>query len=438
MSDDTRNGEHSDWKKAKPAPRGRDTRPPAPPWYRNRIMCADVLDGLRKLPDGCVHCVVTSPPWWGLRSYDHPDQIGLEANLSTYIDNIRAVFQEVGRVLRRDGTMWVNMGDTYAGGRRGGAEGGSSTLSGNRYSQHESRKAQGVIGTVMPDGLKRKDLVMLPARVALALQADGFFLRSEIIHDKPNVMPESVRDRPTRSHDYLYLLSKESNYFYDQYALMVPVTGTAHPRGSGKPTPKTRRPAGWQGGPGRRDRVPRGRYPQEKYNQSFHQAMIGMVAVRNERTVWRAPATAFKGTHYATMALDVVRRCIVAGTSEYGVCSECGSPYTRRTEKSYYNPGHRQTNGPRSMQNKDESPGFEKRFEAQHVTTGWDASCTCDADPMPAIVLDPFMGSGTTGLVAQRLGRAYLGIELNEDYVRQAEERIAGETPGMVLAVGAA
>lgn len=415
--------------------------PPAPPWYRNRILHADVIDGLRRLPDNSVHCAVTSPPWWGLRSYDHPDQIGLEASIESYIDNIRAAFYQVARVLRPDGTLWLNMGDTYAGGRRGGTEGGSSTLSGSRHCQKESRKAQQVIGQVMPLWLKRKDLVLLPARVAMALQGDGWYLRSEVIHEKPNAMPESTKDRPSRSHDTLYLLSVSDRYFYDQVALMEPTTGNAHPRGSGKATPKVRqvKPAGWQSGPGRRDGVPKGRYPKpNKNNASFQQAMIGLVHVRNARTVWKVPAEAYKGMHFATMAQEVVRRCIAASTPDFGVCSECGCPYVRQTEKTYYNPGHRQTNGPRSMAQKKQSPGFERRLEAQYETTGWLPTCGCAADVMPAIVLDPFMGSGTTALVAQRLGRSYIGVELNEDYVRQSEERIAGETPGMQLHVGAA
>ena len=373
----------------------------------NRILCGDVRARLAELPDESVHCVVTSPPWYRLRDYGVVGQIGLESSLSEYIETIRAVFAEVRRVLRRDGTCWVNMGETYVAGGRGGSRGDSSTLNGGHESHNQSRMA---VMTHRPEGWKPKDRMMVPARVAIALQEDGWWLRTEIIVDHPNATPESARDRPTNSHDYLYLLSRNRRYFYDATALMVPCTGTAHPRGAGRPSPKTRVPAAWQVGGGQHDDIPVGRY---RNNPGFQAAVTGLVAMRNERSVWRIPAEAYRGMHFATFPQEMVRRCIVAGTSAAGVCVDCGSPLRRVTEKYYDNPGN-------------------QRLELRYRTVGWEPTCECAPSGRPVappVVLDPFMGSGTVALVALRTGRRYLGIDINPDYVKQAEARLRAEVP---------
>ena len=343
-----------------------------------RILVGDCLERLRTLPEESVHCVVTSPPYWGLRDYGVEGAIGLEPTLQEHLDTLVTVFREVRRVLRSDGTLWLNYGDRYHNG---------DSLS----------------------GLKPKDLVMMPARVALALQADGWWLRSEIVWHKSNPMPESVRDRPTSAHEKVYLLAKSARYFYDAEAVREEDAGTDHPRNIlHRPEPS--------GGilpPHRGIRTAEGRNG----------------GGRNLRNLWTIATHAYSGAHFATFPPKLVEPCIKAGTSERGCCSACGAPWARVTERKQINPGNRQTNGPRSMERRQESAGFEQRLETQVETLGWQPTCEHDAEPVPCTVLDPFGGSGTVGLVASRLGRDAILIELNPEYAEMAERRIHGDAP---------
>lgn len=260
----------------------------------------DALTVLRRLPSNSVQCAVTSPPYWGLRDYNIPDQIGLEETLPQFINSLRAVFSELRRVLREDGVFWLNIGDGYT--------------SGNRRWRAPDKKNPARAMDVRPDtpeGLKPKDLIGVPWRLAFALQDDGWYLRADIVWNKPNAMPESVKDRPTRAHEYMFMFTKSERYFYDRQAIIEP---------NG----------------------------------------------RNCRSVWNVHTQGFNGAHFATFPPKLIEPCIKAST---------------RTGE---------------------------------------------------FVLDPFFGSGTVGVVAESLGRRYLGIELNPGYVALAANRIGLSEPKVI------
>ncbi len=260
----------------------------------------DALTVLKRLPDNSVQCVVTSPPYWGLRDYNSTDQIGLEPTLPQFVNSLRNVFAEVRRVLREDGVFWLNIGDGYTSGNRGW-----------RAPDKKNPARAMSVRPDTPDGLKPKDLMGIPWRVAFALQDDGWYLRADIVWNKPNAMPESVKDRPTRSHEYLFMFTKSEQYYYDRQAVLDP---------NG----------------------------------------------RNRRSVWDIHTQGFAGAHFATFPPKLIEPCIKASTR----------------------PGH--------------------------------------------LVLDPFFGSGTVGVVSEELGRRYVGIELNPDYVALAAGRIGLSEPKVV------
>jgi len=379
--------------------------------YRNVILCGDVLARLAEMPDESVHCCVTSPPYWGLRDYGTPGQLGLEATPEQYIANMVAVFREVRRVLRKDGTLWLNMGDSYIGGGRGFREADSSMQATN-YGSLLIAPTRGIAG------LKPKDLVGQPWRVAFALQADSWWLRSDIIWSKPNPMPESVTDRPTKAHEYLFLLAKSERYYYDQDAIREPLTAGSAERyaytfGGAKHS------------------------HQRADDQSFYAnrtrpvGELAMPAGRNKRTVWEIATEPFPEAHFATFPTELVKPCILAGTSEHGCCAECGAPWVRVVEREFHpqeDVAHSQALY-KAVNGVDPSSGWGgvPRGSIVSHTTGWRPSCKHEAPTQPCLVLDPFMGSGTTALVAARVGRDYVGIELNPDYVEMARERVGSQ-----------
>ncbi len=265
-----------------------------------RIITADVFDGLSQLEDESVQCVVTSPPYWSLRDYGIEGQIGLERTPDEYVEKMTRVFREVRRVLRDDAVLWLNMGDSYAAGTND-----YNSFRRDRGHVHVPRNA-------VPQGLKPKDLCGMPWRVAFALQTDGWYLRSDIIWHKPNPMPESVIDRPTKAHEYVFLMTKNARYFYDADAIKEPVTGNAHVRGDGV-NPKAKVPAGWDTGPGSH-RKKAGRYPRSKQNESFSGAVNELVNTCNARTVWTIPTQAYPECHFATFPTALPERCIKAGS----------------------------------------------------------------------------------------------------------------------------
>ena len=281
----------------------------------SRIICADAVEGLRSLPDSSISMCVTSPPYYGLRDYGSDQQIGTEETPAAYIERLVGVFREVRRVLREDGTLWVNIADCYAGS-----------------------------GKAVWDGIKPKDMIGIPWMLAFALRADGWYLRSDIIWNKINCLPESVRDRPTKSYEHIFLLSRSPRYFFDADAIKEPITEES------------------------RKRYQRGRSEGSKYGvfsgdqsingSDYGERMRGQ-KLRNKRDIWHISTNSYRmDGHFAMFPEKLVEPCILAGSQEGG------------------------------------------------------------------IVLDPFFGSGTTGAVAKRLGRRFIGIDLNPDYCRMAQQRI--------------
>ena len=499
------------------------------------------------LPDESVHCVVTSPPYWNLRDFGLSPSVwggdsecphywldgvvapgarssdsksgskqlnanrrdrmpnsafcgecgawlgalGLEPTVGLYVSHIVEIFREVWRVLRKDGTCWINLGDSYSGRRDG--------------------------------NLKPKDLVGMPWRVAFALQDDGWWLRSPVIWDKPNPMRESVTDRLTTSHEYVFMLTKSGNrlywahpnrpgvrskppadyryvhtetgevveappkgwrakdsgwrrvnlwrghdYFFDGYAIREPLAESSIARisqatfwkqqggpkdyGNGvNPNRSTRRtlenfarhtPSGWNVNHDEPNLT--GRYPQKREKQRGHrrphQGFIDRwddmttaeqrAGGANAGTVWRIATRPFSGNHFATFPEDLPRRCIMAGTSEYGVCAECGAPWERLVERMFERQGdvsaEKGIKGSGNQKPMDASNGWDgfPRGRTNSATTGWQPTCACDVAVVPATVLDPFVGSGTTAVAAQRLGRRAVGVDASIDYLDLAQKRI--------------
>ncbi len=400
--------------------RGRDVGEPAaqpvpPPRVafsdaRTAIIHGEVRAALQTLPANSIDCVVTSPPYWGLRDYGLPPviwdgdrtcahawtaehettcsscgawrgQLGLEPSPESYVSHLVSVFRDVRRVLKPQGTVWVNLGDCYNAGTDS-----PRTPSANRVGYWQTAGSMGD-RRVRAAGLKTKDLVGIPWRVALALQADGWYLRSDVIWAKPNPVPEGVRDRPVRAHEYLFLLSKEPRYFYDAEAVRELGSTSAE-------EVRTR---------ARDTAIRRG---------------------RAQRSVWNIPTQRYQKAHFATFPERLVEPCVLAGTSDAGCCPSCGLPWRRGGCVHYSNPGNRRSNGPRSVERRTESPGFRKRLIRFVDGETWQPTCSCRRDRIPATVLDPFAGSGTTLAVGRRLGRRAIGIELNPAYVDLARDRI--------------
>lgn len=300
-----------------------------------RVICADVLAGLAEIEAGSVQTCVTSPPYYGLRDYGHADQIGREASPEEYVARLVDVFRAVRRVLREDGTLWLNLGDSYTGAANSGG-------SGKQDSEYRAVGLQNKRGA----GLKSKDLIGIPWRVAFALQADGWFLRSDIVWAKPNPMPESVTDRPTKAHEYVFLLSLSARYQYDADAIAEPMLVASSARyeyGFGGAKNEALTAAESEGNGGSRTHPIGTRQATES---------------RNARTVWTIASEPCAEAHFAVMPETLARRCILAGA------------------------------------------------------------------PPGALVLDPFTGSGTTGIAAVKEGRSFVGVELNPAYADLARERI--------------
>lgn len=348
-----------------------------------RLLHGDALEQLRTLPDESVQCVVTSPPYWGLRDYGVAGQIGLEPTLPEFISNLVAVFREVRRVLKSDGVAWVNMGDAYAGSRKGGNLNGLSTLGGGLDSQEASkgltvsrRRDNAIIprSDVAVPGLKPKDLIGQPWRLAFALQDDGWWLRQDIIWAKPNPMPESIRDRCTKAHEYVFLLSKSERYFYDAGAISEAAVSDNDP---GNETHKYSAALAdgneehrTKGGlvayaKRRRESRKRGEFNGKTNALPGREAFRAITERRNRRSVWSIASEPYAEAHFATFPTELPRICILAGSR----------------------------------------PGDT--------------------------ILDPFNGSGTTGQVAIELGRHYVGCELNPEYIALTEKRLRGATLGL-------
>lgn len=341
------------------------------------LYLGDVLDGLTELEDGSVQTCITSPPYWGLRDYGVEGQLGLESTFQEYVDKMVTVFDEVRRVLRDDGTLWLNIGDCYSTGSGFRPEDQKySTLGPERNGLSPENSA------FLPNpkfdrqsDLKPKNLIGMPWRIAFALQAQGWYLRSDIIWSKPNPMPESVKDRPTRSHEYIFLMSKSAQYYYDSESIreLARYDGPNSPASIKSPygqgfTRQAKTPSGWDVGPGSH-RAKQGRYTDKQRGHSRRHAGFNdrwdemskedqCTGGRNKRTVWTIASEPFPEAHFATFPTKLIEPCVLAGA------------------------------------------------------------------PADAVVLDPFAGSGTTGVVALAQGRKFTGIELNPDYMVMIRQRL--------------
>ena len=385
----------------------------------NQIICGDNLETMRTWPSNSVHCCVTSPPYWGLRDYGHDGQIGLEDTPEAYVAKMVEVFREVRRVLRDDGTLWLNLGDSYAstGGDLNKRKPGFS-ITGHARLVEEGGARPG--NRVPPPGLKPKDLVGIPWRVAFALQADGWWLRQDIIWHKPNPMPESVTDRCTKANEYVFLLTKSERYFYDAEAVKEP----SQANDESKKRAEYGRYDASDGTAKRNTRTGKPDYLQAVGNDYGGES-------RNKRDVWTVATHPYKGAHFATFPPKLIEPCILAGTSEEGCCPACGTPWERVVERE--GDGTRQAGNARALAMGHTSYGLTACMRAGEPatsrTTGWRPGCECGGEPVPCTVLDPFGGSGTTAEVALKLGRRAMLIELNPDYVDMQTIRAKSQTP---------
>ncbi len=328
-------------------------------------------------------------------------QLGLERTPEEYVANMVAVFREVRRVLRDDGTLWLNLGDSYAASNVSGSQGTTGDRASRTFTARTTPK--------MGEGLKPKDLVGIPWRVAFALQADGWYLRSDIIWSKPNPMPESVTDRPTKSHEYLFLLSKSPRYFFDADAV----------REDAKPESAVRYAAGYKHfGEGQFEGSP----TDMRHAKTIPAEKLEHLTGRNIRSVWTIATQPYPGAHFAVFPPKLVEPCIKAGTSERGVCPDCGSPWLRMVERTASEAQRERYAGLGQTISKGVSRpgGF---YPESPTVTGWEPTCTHAADPVPATVLDIFAGSGTTAMVAQALSRRAILIDLNPEYLEQQMKR---------------
>lgn len=375
-----------------------------------RLFCGDVLQVLQRLPSNYFHTAVTSPPYWRLRRYgDHPLEIGQERSPELYIERLALIFNELRRVLRSDGTFWLNIGDTFG----------------------------------PKPGMSRPGLANIPHRLAERMCMDGWFIAMEHIYSKPCPIPESTTQRCTRAHEYLFMFAKNVNYYFDMEEIKeLAVTSD--------PSSRSYRRSGKSGMAGKMKDVP-GQSPHGNLSQDI--PIRDSRPLRHKRSVWtiddddqlgklltylesEAPALldayystlpssvwtvghgkGYKGKHFAVYPPALIEPCILAGSSSHGCCSSCGSPYVRQVERHRYptRPGHhtKVTGDSTTEGNRD-----PQRHVTITRTLGWSASCSCKVAATPCRVLDPFLGSGTTALVALQHHRFTEGIDLFPEYLR--------------------
>jgi len=322
---------------------------------RNLILTGDALGRLSSLSTASVDCVITSPPYFRLRNYGHDDQLGLEANVEQWVNQLRALMAEAARVLVPTGTVWLNLGDAYS--------------------------------THPREGAPRKSLLLAPERLLLALSADGWTIRNKIVWAKTNTIPSSVKDRLSTTHEYIYLLSRQPKYFFDLDAIRLPHTSRPPRRRSTtkRTVIKPPRPD-WLGPNSDGD----------SGLDALHRAgIVGHPLGKNPGDVWAMSVSGFRGAHFATYPEHLVERMLRAGCPEQR-CTICRAAWTRPIQ----------------------------RLGQLATRLALQADCACDAASEAGLVLDPFIGSGTTAVVAERLHRDWLGIELNPEYVALAQKRL--------------
>tara|TARA_R100001594_G_scaffold61290_1_gene95422 strand:+ start:252 stop:1532 length:1281 start_codon:yes stop_codon:yes gene_type:complete len=411
------------------------------------ILQGNCLDVLKDMEEGSINTCVTSPPYWGLRDYgtaeweggdescDHQvgrfehsvsekqksnsasaghqardicpkcgavrkdSQLGLEETPEEFVKSLVKVFREVKRVLRDDGTVWLNLGDSYSSGGRTTTT--NQTLRGD--------KNYGVTRPKPNKNIKPKDLIGIPWRVALALQEDGWYLRQDIIWHKPNPMPESVRDRCTKAHEYIFLLSKSPKYYYDNEAIKEPCVTNTRKRKNLK-----------MGGD---------KYGELKEHRTYSGNPYKDTGKRNKRSVWTVTTKPFKGAHFATFPPDLIEPCILAGCPEK-VCQDCGTPYKRKIESKRVKRNELPKDDPRYRPNeyKGAYADINGKGDAGYNFTkdlGLTKQCDCATEETKAgTVLDPFGGAGTVGMVSEQNRRNAVLIELNPEYIDITKERL--------------
>jgi DNA modification methylase len=435
------------------------------------ILEGEVREVLRRLPHESVHCVVTSPPYWGLRDYGIPSvlwggdpacphewesrsprrrrspldlkdpesiqaghhgatiklpttkicsrcngwlgQLGLEPNPDLFVDHLASVFDEVRRVLRSDGTLWLNLGDTYH--TDSPVRGSSREAFSREWDLSQTRSCGGNRRPASRFGeVKPKDLTGIPSRVAFELRRRGWWLRADCIWAKRNPMPEPVRDRPTRSHEYVFLLTKSRRYFYDAHAVREPLRDSSLQR--------------------LRSHLPnagdnpdyRSKHSTRDYRR-FPMLANTDPAGRNLRSVWQIATQPYPGAHFATFPEALPEICIRAGTSEHGACADCGTPWTHVVRAEGGGIGHDWHPDKSLALGRGQgiaAPGIHDGTY-RRIDLGFRKACSCPTDRVaPCVVLDPFMGSGTVLAVARRLRRRSVGIDLNPAYATLAQVRI--------------
>ena len=367
-----------------------------------KILQGSCLETLSSLEEKSVNTCVTSPPYWGLRDYGNGDQLGQEETPEKFVDNLVNVFREVRRVLREDGTVWLNLGDSYCGtGHKGDTK--DMFISGGK-----ARNGQSFALNNKVEGLKSKDLIGIPWRVAFALQADGWYLRQDIIWHKPNPMPESVQDRCTKSHEYIFLLSKSPKYYYDIEAIKEETLTQDNQNRDRDKTKLNNTP---------------GRTKMEGLKTNNYET-------RNKRSVWSISTKPYKEAHFATYPPELIKPCILAGCPEK-VCVKCGTPYQRITSRKSdqlrvdNSTLDRFGNGKAGVHRKIGGQ-YQKWLNENPLTTvGWEKQCNCETNETKSgTVLDPFGGSGTTAQVSNNLNRNAILCELNPEYVEIAKDRL--------------
>jgi DNA modification methylase len=425
----------------------------------DKIYTGNALEVLKTFPANCVDTVVTSSPYYGLRNYSTEPQIwdGDENCKHTWVDKIKKgitggkcvldgagkamtearytpdskhaycsqcsawrgelggeptpelfikhlvdIFREVKRVLKPTGVIFVNIGDSYCGGGRGADK---------KYGEGRDPDNH-MVNFIKPTGnIKPKDLIGIPWMLSFALRDDGWYLRSEIIWFKRNPMPESVTDRPTRAHEQIFLLSKKPTYYYDAEAIKEPAAYDG------------RTDTVYKGGPKDMAGGKHERWPGKMENGD---------PSRNKRSVWDVTTKPFSGAHFAVFPEDLISPCILAGSSEKGVCPDCGKPWERILEKNSYG---KEGWGPAKKDHTGSLQGSQSMIRdgngaagfTETKTIGWHPTCNCGKEPIPSVILDPFMGAGTTAVVAKKLSRHYVGIDLNENYIVLANKRLYNE-----------
>jgi DNA modification methylase len=416
-----------------------------------QILQGNCIETLQKLDDKSINTCITSPPYWGLRDYGtaewiggDPDcphmrttkiskdtstghkamfekgsvvgdaiykkecpkcgavrkdsQLGLEETPEEFVDNLVKVFREVKRVLRDDGTVWLNLGDSYSSGGR--------TTTTNQSLRGD--KDYGVTRPKPSKGIKPKDLIGIPWRVALALQQDGWYLRQDIIWHKPNPMPESVKDRCTKAHEYIFLLSKNVKYYFDNEAIKE----DSKYHGKDKKSDKGNI-----------------RYEGKRTSNKDTKAQQSFVTInpkKNKRSVWTITTKPFKGAHFATFPKDLIEPCVLAGCPEK-ICVGCGKPYERVMQKPKQLEVDRNK---RSGLDDRKVGGVLDKYNRENppIDLGVQKQCNCETNETKAgTVLDPFGGSGTTGIVAVNNNRHAVLCELNQEYIDLAKDRINQE-----------